>query len=104
MRKLKEDTSLGVHVSVYRVRDFRNPSRKFKVEANANQLFMTGIVVLHKDCNVIVVEGGGCSLLLKGFAKLKITKIQKNLDRAQPTPIQTFFWKPITHMNRTLKS
>ena len=64
MRKLKEDTSLGVHVSVYRVRDFRNPSRKFKVEANANQLFMTGIVVLHKDCNVIVVEGGERSWLL----------------------------------------
>jgi len=25
---------------------------------NANQLFLTGIVVLHKDCNVLVVEGG----------------------------------------------
>jgi len=45
-------------VSVYRIRDFSNPSKKFKVEANANQLFMTGIVILHKDCNVIVVEGG----------------------------------------------
>jgi len=28
------------------------------VETNTNQLFMTGIVVLHKDCNVLVVEGG----------------------------------------------
>lgn len=58
MRKLKEDTSLGVHVSVFRVNDLMNPAKKFKVETNAKQLFMTGCVVLFKDCNVIVVEGG----------------------------------------------
>ena len=28
------------------------------METNAKQLYMTGIAVLHKDCNVIVVEGG----------------------------------------------
>lgn len=58
MKKLREDTSNGVVVSVYRVRDLTHPSDKFKVEMNANQLFMTGIIILHKDCNVIVVEGG----------------------------------------------
>lgn len=58
IRKIKDDTSLGFHVSVYRVRDLSNPAIKFKVETNANQLFMTGIVVLHKDCNIVVVEGG----------------------------------------------
>ncbi|KAI5706079.1 hypothetical protein M8J75_004628 [Diaphorina citri] len=58
IRKIKEDTSLEVHVAVYRVDDFSNPSKKFKVETNCNQLFMTGAVVMYKDCNVIVVEGG----------------------------------------------
>lgn len=58
MKKIKEDTSLGVHVSVYRIRDLTNPAKKFKIEANANQLFMTGLVVMYKDCNVVVVEGG----------------------------------------------
>ncbi|XP_071098058.1 U4/U6 small nuclear ribonucleoprotein Prp3-like [Haliotis cracherodii] len=58
MKKIKEDTTLGVNVNVYRVRDLNNPARKFKIEANANQLFMTGFVVMYKDCNVIVVEGG----------------------------------------------
>lgn len=58
MRKIKEDTSLGVDVSVYRIRDLNNPARKFKIETNAKQLFMTGLVVLFKDCNVVVVEGG----------------------------------------------
>lgn len=58
MRKIKEDTSLGVNVALYRVKDFRNPAKKFKVEANCKQLHMTGAVVLHKDVNVVVVEGG----------------------------------------------
>ncbi|XP_050411583.1 U4/U6 small nuclear ribonucleoprotein Prp3 [Patella vulgata] len=58
MKKIKEDTSLGVHVAVYRVRDLKNPAIKFKVETNANQLFMTGIVILYRDCNAIVIEGG----------------------------------------------
>jgi len=45
-------------VCVGRVLNLSNPAKKFKVEMNANQLLMTGIVVLHKDCNVLVVEGG----------------------------------------------
>ncbi|XP_064545165.1 U4/U6 small nuclear ribonucleoprotein Prp3 isoform X2 [Drosophila montana] len=58
-RKLKEDTSCGVHVSVYRIRDLQdNQSKKFKVETNAKQLQMTGSVVLFRDCCVVVVEGG----------------------------------------------
>jgi len=35
-----------------------NPAKKFKIEANAGQLYLTGVVVLHKDVNVVVVEGG----------------------------------------------
>lgn len=59
VKKLKEDTSMGVQVSVYRVRDLHNvQSKKFKVETNAKQLFMTGVVILFRDCCVIVVEGG----------------------------------------------
>ncbi|XP_064595990.1 LOW QUALITY PROTEIN: U4/U6 small nuclear ribonucleoprotein Prp3-like [Liolophura sinensis] len=58
IKKIKEDTTLGVHVAVYRVRDLSNQAKKFKVEANANQLFLTGIVILFKECNVVVVEGG----------------------------------------------
>ncbi|KAF8568148.1 hypothetical protein P879_01460 [Paragonimus westermani] len=58
IKKIKEDTSTIVHVAVYRVNDFSNPSHRFKVETNANQLLMTGLVALHSDCNVVVVEGG----------------------------------------------
>lgn len=58
IQKIKEDTTTGVHVAVYKVTDFSNGSHKFKVETNAKQLFMTGTVVLFKDVNVVVVEGG----------------------------------------------
>lgn len=66
VKKLKEAAGVGVpganklpvHVAVYRVGDLSNLSKKFKVEMNAKQLYLTGIVVLHKDVNVVVVEGG----------------------------------------------
>lgn len=56
MRKIREDTSMGIYVSVYRIKDLHNnASKKFKVETNAKQLLMTGIVVLFRDCCVVVV-------------------------------------------------
>ncbi|KAM7539693.1 hypothetical protein Aperf_G00000023470 [Anoplocephala perfoliata] len=58
IKKIREDTTVRTYVAVYRVRDLTNPSHKFKVETNANQLFMTGLVAMHSDCNVVVVEGG----------------------------------------------
>ena len=59
VKKIKEDTSTGVHVSLYRIRHLHElASKKFKVETNAKQLFMTGCVVLYPDCCVVVVEGG----------------------------------------------
>ncbi|CAD0206449.1 unnamed protein product [Chrysodeixis includens] len=58
-RKIREDTTMGVHVAVYRVKDlFESASAKFKVEANAQQLHMTGTVLLHRGCCVVVLEGG----------------------------------------------
>ena len=33
-------------------------SKKFKIETNTKQLYMTGCAVLFKDVNVVVVEGG----------------------------------------------
>lgn len=80
-RKLKEDTSLGIHVSVYRVRNLTNPAKKFKVEANCKQLFMTGFVVLFKDCNVIVVEGGPKQQ--KKFSHLMLQRIKWSEDKTK---------------------
>ncbi|XP_047455538.1 U4/U6 small nuclear ribonucleoprotein Prp3 [Mugil cephalus] len=74
VKKLKEDLTDGVYISVYRIRNLQNPAKKFKVEANANQLYLTGTVVLHRDVNLVVVEGGPKSQ--KKFKKLMLHRIK----------------------------
>ncbi|KAL0591026.1 U4/U6 small nuclear ribonucleoprotein Prp3 [Plecturocebus cupreus] len=74
IKKLKEDISQGVHISVYRVRNLSNPAKKFKIEANAGQLYLSGVVVLHKDVNVVVVEGGPKAQ--KKFKRLMLHRIK----------------------------
>lgn len=73
-RKIMENTSTGVNVSVYRVKDLSDPAVKFKVEANCNQLHMTGIVLLCKNLNVVVVEGGPKQQ--KKFKRLMLNRIK----------------------------
>ena len=74
VRKLKEDTSAGVRVAVFRIKNLSNPSKKFKVETNAKQHFMTGCVVLYEDVNVVVVEGGPRQL--KKYKQLMLNRIK----------------------------
>ncbi|XP_015774527.1 PREDICTED: U4/U6 small nuclear ribonucleoprotein Prp3-like [Acropora digitifera] len=74
IRKLKEDTSLGVHVAVFRVTELRNPQRKYKVDINAQQLFLTGCAVLYKDVNLVIVEGGPKAI--KKFKHLMLHRIK----------------------------
>ena len=54
-----------------RVADLHDPAKKFKIEANAKQLYMTGLIVMFKDCNCVVVEGG--SSLLAYSSRLNVT-------------------------------
>ncbi|NXQ29410.1 PRPF3 protein, partial [Alaudala cheleensis] len=74
VKKLKEDVSQEVHIAVYRVRNLSNPAKKFKIEMNAGQLYLTGVVVLHKDVNVVVVEGGPKAQ--KKFKRLMLHRIK----------------------------
>ncbi|XP_019949020.1 U4/U6 small nuclear ribonucleoprotein Prp3 [Paralichthys olivaceus] len=74
VKKLKEDITNGVHIAVYRIRYLQSTSKKFKVEKNANQLYLTGTVVLHRDVNLVVVEGGPKSQ--KKFKKLMMHRIK----------------------------
>ncbi|KAM6910658.1 U4/U6 small nuclear ribonucleoprotein Prp3 [Xenentodon cancila] len=74
VKKLREDLTNGVYIAVYRIRNLQNPAKKFKVEANANQLYLTGTVVLHKDVNLVVVEGGPKSQ--KKFKRLMMHRIK----------------------------
>lgn len=80
IKKLKEDTSTGVYVALYRVFNLSNPAKKFKVEMNAKQLFMTGCVLLYRNINIVVVEGGPNQQ--KKFKRLMLHRIKWNEETA----------------------
>ncbi|VIO92489.1 conserved hypothetical protein [Brugia malayi] len=74
IRKIKEDTSLAVHMTVYKVKSLAHPAKKFKVEMNAKQLHMTGLILLHNNINLVIVEGGPKQQ--KAFKNLMLSRIK----------------------------
>ncbi|ENN82859.1 hypothetical protein HUJ04_010091 [Dendroctonus ponderosae] len=79
VKKLKEDTTLGVQVSIYRILHLHElAAKKFKVETNAKQLYMSGCVVLYPDCCVVVVEGGPKQQ--KKYKRLMLNRIKWEED------------------------
>ena len=81
IKKLKEDCSLGVHVAVYKLLDLSNPAKKYKVDMNAQQLYLTGIALITKDLCLVIVEGGPKSQ--KKFKRLMMHRIKWDEDSAQ---------------------
>jgi len=81
IKKLKEDVSRGVHVSVYRLWDLSNPAKKYKVDMNAQQLYLTGIALITKELSLVIVEGGPKSQ--KKFKRLMLHRIKWDEDSAQ---------------------
>ena len=79
IRKLKEDTSNAVHIAMYRVASLRDPAKKFKIEMNSKQLYMTGCTVLHPDINIVVVEGGPKAQ--RKFNRLMTVRIRWDEDK-----------------------
>ena len=59
---------------MYRVRNLSNCVKKFMIEANAGQLYLTEMLVLYKDVNVVVVEGG--LKAQKKFKRLMLPRIK----------------------------
>ncbi|VBB25975.1 unnamed protein product [Acanthocheilonema viteae] len=74
IRKIKEDISLAVHMAVYKVKSLAHPAKKFKVEMNAKQLHMTGLILLHSNINLVIVEGGPKQQ--KAFKNLMLNRIK----------------------------
>jgi len=48
----------GLHCCLFRVANLSNPSHRFKIDQNARQLELTGIVIMNPRTNIVVVEGG----------------------------------------------
>lgn len=57
-RKLTEDTSLSVHVCVFKITNLDHKQHLFKISKNAAQLKLTGVLLLNPVMNLVIVEGG----------------------------------------------
>ena len=79
LRKLKEDVSCGVHIAVFRVHDLSNQAIRFKVDMNAQQLHLTGRLLLFRENNLVIVEGGPKGL--KKFKRLMMHRIKWNPEK-----------------------
>ncbi|KAI8583222.1 hypothetical protein K450DRAFT_224802 [Umbelopsis ramanniana AG] len=74
--KLKEDIAQMVHVTVYKVKKIKHPKLRYKVEVNARQLYLTGMVIATPKCNLVIVEGGPKGI--KAYKKLMLRRIDWN--------------------------
>ncbi|ORX64511.1 PRP3-domain-containing protein [Basidiobolus meristosporus CBS 931.73] len=73
-KKLNEDTSQTSQVAVFKIKDLSHPQKKFKVEMNAQQLYLTGTAVFNPDFNLVIVEGGPKGI--KAYKKLMLRRIK----------------------------
>ncbi|KAF9315723.1 hypothetical protein BG003_002721 [Podila horticola] len=72
-KKKDEDLNNGIHVSVYKINDLSHPQKRFKVDTNAQQYGLTGIVLMHPIFSIVVVEGGGKAI--RQYKKLMLRRI-----------------------------
>ena len=70
---------LSLRVCVCRITDLSSIQRRFKIDINAQQLHMTGCMILYKNTNMVVVEGGPKSV--KFFKKLLLRRIDWSGER-----------------------
>lgn len=69
-----------------RITNLSYPKHKFKVEMNAQQLQLTGCVILNNKCNLVVVEGGPKGI--KSYKKLMLRRIDWDDIPADETPAE----------------
>ncbi|CAG8511816.1 6523_t:CDS:10 [Funneliformis caledonium] len=72
-KKLEEDAKKGTVVCVFKVNDLSHPKMKFKVDTNAQQLGLTGTVIINPNFSVIMVEGGPKGI--KYYKRLMLRRI-----------------------------
>jgi len=63
----------GLHCCLFRIANLSNPSHRFKIDQNARQLELTGIVIMNPRTNIVVVEGGLPAI--KKYKRLMMSRI-----------------------------
>ncbi|KAF8943536.1 hypothetical protein BGZ47_005354 [Haplosporangium gracile] len=72
-KKKEEDIAKGIYVSLYKINDLSHPQKKFKVDKNATQLGLTGIVLMYPTFSIVLVEGGHKAI--NQYKKLMLRRI-----------------------------
>lgn len=79
LRKLQEDSTTGTQAAAFRVTDFSSLKHRFKVDVNAQQLFLSGIVLLCEEVGNLVVAEGGPRAIRK-FIRLMTERIDWSIN------------------------
>jgi len=81
-RKMFDDNGVDLITAVYRVERMDNPQNRYKVDINARENHMTGVLLITPEFSLVVVEG--CGKAHKRYAKLMLRRI----DWSLPPPKQ----------------
>lgn len=72
-RNQEKDVAKGVRMLAFKVNTLANGQHRFKINKNAEQHDLKGIVIMHPKQNLIIVEGGEHSI--KQYKKLMLNRI-----------------------------
>lgn len=68
------DEAKGVKIAVFRIDNLSSGKHRFKLDMNAKQQALTGVVVLHPTMNLLIAEGGHKSV--GDYKKLLLNRIK----------------------------
>ena len=71
--KKAKDAAKGIYFTVYKVYSFANRKNRVKVNLNAEQMGLTGLVLYARNQSLVLAEGGEKSI--KDFKKLMLNRI-----------------------------
>ncbi|KAI1461032.1 PRP3-domain-containing protein [Annulohypoxylon moriforme] len=69
----EKDAAKGLHMLVFKINSLANGQHRYKININADQLALTGLVIMHPKQNLVIVEGGEWSI--KHYKKLMLNRI-----------------------------
>lgn len=73
VRNQEKDLAKGVHMLAFKVNSLANGQHRFKINKNAEQQDLKGLVIMHPKQSLIIVEGGEHSI--KQYKKLMLNRI-----------------------------
>lgn len=89
-KQKEEDAKKGIHCAVFRVDNLSSGKHRYRVDKNAKDGGLHGIVVLHPSMNLVIVEGGAHAINFYKKLMLNRVKWDENTLPISNTPPTTF--------------